>query len=331
LGPAFGTERPIRYDAGERPIFRRGVCRLSGLTGRRGIDGTTESISAEVQPQELAGSGEGNRFMDGTMSVSRRRFFGLAAAGLGLSATPLCWAAPSVADRLAPIRADHPLLPALKLAGDALQATERMEGYEATFIKNELIGRKLMSTQMFVKVRHAPFSVYMKFVTPHEGREVIYVEGQNDGKMLAHETGFASLVGTVTLLPTERRAMEENRHPITAFGLRNLAEGVFSKLLEDTKGDVATVNLFPQSKIGDIACKTIEVHYAKPTQNRPYQTARLYIEQATSLPIRIQNYAFAQRRNEQPALVEDYFYTAVKSNVVLVAQDFDVNNPRYGY
>ncbi len=267
------------------------------------------------------------------MSLSRRRFFGMAAAGLGLSATPSIWAAPAptVAERLASVRAENPLLPALQLVGEAVDATGRMDGYEATFIKNELIGRKLLSSQMVVKVRHAPFSVYMKFVTPHDGREVIFVEGQNDGKLLAHETGFASLVGTVALQPSERRAMEENRHPITSFGLRNLAEGVFSKLLEDATTNAATVNLFPQSKIGEVACKTIEINYAKPTQTRQYQTARLYIEQATSLPIRIQNYTFAQRRNEQPALVEDYFYTAIKTNVALVAQDFDVNNPRYGY
>lgn len=267
------------------------------------------------------------------MSVSRRQFLGLATAGVALGSVSHAWAAPasSVAERLAAIRADHPLLPALKLAGESLEAVCRIEGYEATFIKNEMIGRKMLSTQMLVKVRHNPFSVYMKFVTPHEGREVIYVEGQNDGKILAHETGFASLIGTVALLPTERRAMEENRYPITGFGLKKLAEGVFENLLQDAAGEGPTVSFYPQARIGDIACRTMEVTYARPTENRPFQTSRLYIEQATSLPVRIQNYQFSSRRNEPAPLVEDYFYTAIKSNVAVVAQDFDVNNPRYGY
>ena len=39
---------------------------------------------------------------------------------------------------------------------------------------------------------HQPFSVYMKFLKPRAvaGREVIWVKGQNDNKLIAHEGGL---------------------------------------------------------------------------------------------------------------------------------------------
>lgn len=269
--------------------------------------------------------------MDGKMGISRRLFFGIAAAAVAGFPARNLFAGLNVAERLNHVLPDHPLLPALKISGEAYDAVARLDGYQAMFIKNELIGRQMVSSQMQVKVRHSPFSVYMKYVTPHDGREVIYVEGQNAGKMLCHETGFASLIGTLSLAPNDRRAMEENRYPITSFGMKNLAEGVFLALLADKTGEGATVNLFPKAKIGEVACRMLEVSYAQAAPGRIFQACRLYLEAATSLPVRIQNYAFPQRRNEQPMLVEDYFYTGIKTNVPIVAMDFDVNNPRYNY
>lgn len=265
------------------------------------------------------------------MAISRRAFLGAATAAVCSLPTRPIWAAPTIAEQIAVVPETHPFLPAMKMAAEAYEAVSRLEGYEATFIKNELIGRQMLSSQCTVKVRHNPFSVYMKYVTPHEGREVIYVDGQNNGNMLAHETGFASLIGTVTVAPTDRRALDENRYPITSFGMKNMAHGVLVALLGDKTGEGGTVNLFPKAKIGDVACRAIEMSYAKPAPGRMFQSCRLYLEATTSLPIRIQNYTFPQRRNEAPQLVEDYFYTAVKTNVALVAQDFDVNNPRYNY
>jgi hypothetical protein len=269
--------------------------------------------------------------MDVAPYVTRRRFLGLTAAAAAMLASQRARSEATSIERLADVPTDHALLPALKLVGESLDAISKFDGYEATFIKNELIGRKMLSSQMQIKVRHAPFSVYMKYIVPHAGREVIFVEGQNGGNLLAHETGFASLIGTLSLAPTDRKVMEENRYPITQFGMKKLAQEVFDHLLLDVKSTGVSVNLFPQSKIGEVACKTLEVNYATPTAVRTFQSARIYIETATSLPIRIQNYAFPARRNEQPALVEDYFYTAIKPNAQLLAADFDINNPKYGF
>ena len=41
-----------------------------------------------------------------------------------------------------------------------------------------------------MKVRHEPFSVYMWFLKPFQGREVLYVDGQNNNEMVVLEAGL---------------------------------------------------------------------------------------------------------------------------------------------
>ena len=69
---------------------------------------------------------------------------------------------------------------------------------------------------------HQPFSVYMAFLKPYRGREVVYVDGQNDGKMVVLEAGFKRLLGKMNLDPNGTLAMNGQKHPITDVGIRNL-------------------------------------------------------------------------------------------------------------
>ena len=72
-----------------------------------------------------------------------------------------------------------------------------------------------------VKVRHRPFSVYVKFLGPAElkGREAIYIEGANDGNLMAHGTGIERVVGTLNLEPDSPLAMKGQRYPLTKIGV----------------------------------------------------------------------------------------------------------------
>ena len=95
---------------------------------------------------------------------------------------------------------DHPLKPCVDRAEASLQAISTVKDYSAVLFKTEMVQNKLVSHNMVTKIRHEPFSVYLKYEQPYAGREVIYVDGQNKGKLLAHDTGLRSLAGTVTLL-----------------------------------------------------------------------------------------------------------------------------------
>lgn len=225
----------------------------------------------------------------------------------------------------------HPLIPALKAALVASDAAKALKDYEAILTKTELVGRQTITTRLQVKVRHTPFSVYVKYLEPHAGREAIYVTGRNDGKLMVHDTGLASLAGTLSLDPTGSTAMVDNRYPVTMIGLQSLVDTVMNQWIGLTKSSGVTVNNYPNAKIGDQTCRGIETVLAEAVNTNSFQTTRLYLDQATQLPLRVQQYAFPTRRGQKPVLVEDYLYQNVRTNIGLAEIDFDTRNPRYGY
>ena len=78
----------------------------------------------------------------------------------------------------------------IQILEKGLEFLSKTPHYTAQFVKKELVNGELLDEQeMEMKVRHAPFSVYLKWVTGEAGREVLYVEGQNDGRMKAHPGG----------------------------------------------------------------------------------------------------------------------------------------------
>ena len=93
--------------------------------------------------------------------------------------------------------AAHPLDPALTMASKGLEFSEKsVRDYTATLVKRERVDGELQPYEyIYLKVRNpkpqVPFSVYMYFLKPAEakGREVIYVDGRDENKMLVHEGG----------------------------------------------------------------------------------------------------------------------------------------------
>ncbi len=227
----------------------------------------------------------------------------------------------------------HSLIPALRAALLAKDAVQALADYETVFTKTEMVSRQTLTTRMLLKVRHAPFSIYLKYLDPHAGREAIYVTGQNNNQVVVHDTGLAALVGTLSLDPTSSTAMDGNRHPITQAGMLKLVETVMGQWLEYAQKNVSgmTVNHFPNAKMGDQSCQTIEAILAQPVGANSYQTTRLYMDAASKLPVRVQQYAFPTRRGQKPVLVEDYLFQNIRANLSLADIDFDPHNPRYGY
>ncbi len=269
-----------------------------------------------------------------SLSVSRRRFMGRAlAAGLALPILGRMAAAEvKVAARItAETGGAHVLTPAFKLAVSGLEALNAVKDYEALFIRKELVGGVLVNSQIALKLRHDPFSVYLKFIEPNAGREVIYVDGKNDGKLLVHETGFASLAGTLSLDPKGSLAMNGNRYPVTMIGLRTMTETVIDKWLAVKNEKDTKVNVYPNATVGDLSCKVVETVLAKPVDGIPQQTCRLYLEKATGYPVRVQSLAFPAKEGDKAETVEDYFYSKLKTNIQLTDKDFDVANPAYGF
>jgi len=73
---------------------------------------------------------------------------------------------------------EHPLTPVLRWAQQGLPAIESLKDYSAVLVRRERVRGQLSGYEyMFVKIRHAPFSVYGRFQSPAsvKGQEVIYI------------------------------------------------------------------------------------------------------------------------------------------------------------
>jgi hypothetical protein len=230
----------------------------------------------------------------------------------------------------------HPLEPALELANRGLaQLRTTIKDYSATVVKRERIDGKLGEHQyIFAKIRHEPFSVYLYFLAPDEvkGQEVIYVEGRNDGNMLAHAgSGVRAMVGTVSLKPNGAMAMQGNRYAITEIGVENLAKRLVEVAEHDKQFGECDVQFFPKAKVNGRICTCIQVVHPVPRRNFRFHLARVFIDDELLIPIRYEAYDWPHEEGGQPVLMEEYTYMNVKINNGFTDADFDPKNTAYKF
>jgi len=229
---------------------------------------------------------------------------------------------------------EHPLMPTLRWAYDGLRDVEAIEDYSAVLVKRERIGGEVGDYQkMFIKVRHRPFSVYLHFLSPANLREqeVIYVEGQNEGKMWARGTGVRSVFGTVSLQPDGVLAMQGNRYPITEIGILNLVRRLIEVAEADTKYGECEVKYYQGAKVGDRVTTCIEVVHPVPRRNFRFHLARVFVDDELNIPIRYESYSWPTTPGGAPELIEEYTYLDLKLNVGFTDADFDIRNPNYRF
>ena len=226
---------------------------------------------------------------------------------------------------------DHPLEGALKLAEESRKSLDEVKDYSALFSKREMLNGRLLSQTMDLKIREKPFSVYLKFVEPHTGREVIYVDGANQGKFLVHEEGVKAIAGTVALSPTSADAMAENKYPVTRLGMRKLLDAIIAQWEEDVKHDDTKVKFFPNAKLGEMQCTAIESTHPEAQPEFKFKMTRLFIDKETNLPVRVEQYGWPAQADQKPPLVEEYTYSKIKVNPKLTDEDFSTKNPKYRF
>jgi hypothetical protein len=227
---------------------------------------------------------------------------------------------------------EHPLKPAIRVAQTCLDTLEHVDDYECHLTKRELINGRLNTQVMHMRFREKPFSLYCKFGEPYAGREVLYVAGQNDGMMLAHEgSGVRSLFGTVSIPLNGPEATKENRHPLTDAGLRNMVRLMIRQWeLESEFGEIS-VQYYPDARLGDTPCRVIESSHPQPRRQFAFHLQRLYIHAETNLPIRVENYGWPSQPGAQPPLIEEYTYRNIRTNVGFTDRHFDRNCPDYNF
>lgn len=234
---------------------------------------------------------------------------------------------------------DHPLRPVLRTASSSYRACRSgVKDYTCIMVRQERVSGRLGPHEfIYAKVRHrrvdgdrvvVPFSVYLKFLKPTsvKGREVLFVEGENDGEMFARRGGTRFAFVTKRLDPTSRLAMSGNRYPVTEFGVENLLYRLIDTARKDLGSD-CKVNYLEGAKVNGRPVSGIVVTHTNPDHTR-YQQARIFIDQELDLPIHYEAYGWAPEGRDPP-LLEKYTYTDLKLNVGLTDADFSADNPQY--
>jgi hypothetical protein len=217
--------------------------------------------------------------------------------------------------------------------------TSGINDYTAVLRKREAMNGRLGDFEtMKIKVRNPratanlnqPFSVYMKFLKPSAGREVIYVEGQNDGNMLVYEPGIAGFK-THALKPDGMLAMRNNRHPVYEAGLENLVKKLVDVAERDRAAGMCEVSIVEGAAINGRKCTMIEVIHKDKRAPFDFYRAQVFIDDEMQVPVRYASYDWPTQEGGEAPLIEEYTYVNINLNVGLKDKDFDPSNSEYHF
>ncbi len=263
----------------------------------------------------------------------------LAAASVAAGISALVYGAQAATSRRPLGAGPQPLLRAVHLARTVHEHIQRdIRDYTCLFVKRERICGKLTGYQyMRAAIRHertegdkvvVPFSVHLHFLGPARlrDREVVYVAGENLGKLIARKGGTPFSFVTLSLDPLNAAAMRDNRYPITEIGIENLLRRLVEMGEEELARRVPAlpcrVDFFSDASVNGRRCTTIQVTRPQRANDIHFFQARVYLDDELQVPIRYEAYDLAEGQTGTPRLVEEYTYLDMRLNVGLTDADF---------
>lgn len=238
-----------------------------------------------------------------------------------------------------------PLDRALDIARVGLaNSRSKIVDYTAVLVKRERIDGVLGQHEfMSAKVRNRkiadgklvqPLSVYLSFLKPSsvQGREVIYVENQNDGNLVAHEGGFKGrFLPTVTIPPNGMLAMRGQRYPISEVGIENLIVKLIERGEQARQFADVQCDFRKNARLKDRVCTVLEVTQPTKHPQLEFFKAQVFIDDELNVPVRYIAYDWPVREGNPLEVLEEYNYLDLKVNVGLTDADFDPRNAAYNF
>ena len=226
-----------------------------------------------------------------------------------------------------PKRGEHPLDRAIAMATSALENIDKnIPGYRCRFVKIERIDGKLGEYSiMDMRVRHKPFSVYLKFRTPEKekGQQALFVKGKNDDKLLAKPPGLLGFK-THKLDPLSALAMKGQKYPITDAGIRNLTLRLLEVARHDRRSSETEVKYYANAKVDGRVCNVIEVIHPIRRDTFLFHKAQVFVDKELNIPIRYAAYGWPPKKGAEAPLDEEYTYLDFKVDDKLTDADFTI-------
>ncbi len=208
---------------------------------------------------------------------------------------------------------DHIAL--LEMAVERYDRTIR--DYSGTFIKQERIKGELGPVQVIAfKFRQEPFSLFMEWKeNPLGADRLLYVEGQNDDKMLVHPTGLLKWLKCLKLSSNGKQARKSTLRPCEKFGFRrNMLEALKVYRLAKKNAELTIKSWGPETIDGR---EYLILERTLP-EKKGYPTARLVVrlDMEYILPVQITCYDW------EGNLISRYTFGDLKFNTNLTDRDF---------
>jgi hypothetical protein len=288
------------------------------------------------------------------MNIKRRQFIGLFGSLAAVSSHSLFAEEPTLVEpvhRVANAAASieptpvPPINRALDIARSGLVGCQKnLNDYTALLVKRERIDGVLGTHEFaMAKIRNRkvvdgkvvqPLSVYLNFLKPStvKGREVIYVEGQNGGNIIAHEGGFkGKFLPTVTIPPDGMLAMRGQRYPISEIGIENLIQKLIERGERAAQAPDVQCEFRKNARVKDRTCTVLQVTQPTKLPSSDFYQAQVFMDDDLNIPIRYIAYDWPVQEGVSPQVIEEYNYLNVKVNVGLTDSDFDPKNPAYDF
>jgi hypothetical protein len=168
-----------------------------------------------------------------------------------------------------------------------------------------------------------PLSIYLQFLGPARvaGRQVLFVEGQNEGKLLVRNGGKHFDYVTVQVDPDSENTRRESLVPITETGFNRVLNHMIDVLERhrhaDPEGTNTKVARVPGVKINKRPSTMIKIEHATQQKGLEFHLANVYTDDELRVPVRVEYYDWPKYDGQQPPLIAEYTYTNLKLNANL--------------
>lgn len=232
----------------------------------------------------------------------------------------------------------------LELLEKGYESFRKVPHYTVNFLRQERIEGNLHEPEEIqLKVRHEPFSVYMHWESSDRGRELLYVDGEHDGKMMIRLGGIKGrFMPPISLDPSGSIASERSRYPVTQAGILE----TMKILIRDRKqnldeNDSVRVDFVENRKCNDRDCYYFCIEFLNPAESETYRKSIQFIDREWNIPICLQNFTWPEESEPHPGedavslddatLIEYYSYSNLDTELKLGDADFDRSNPEYRF
>lgn len=184
-------------------------------------------------------------------------------------------------------------------------------------------GRILNDQNILVKYKK-PAHYYFRWKEGRfKGREVIYVAGQNNDKIVAHTGGLFRLF-TFHLDPEGHEAMRRNHHSLRESGMEKIMTIIESNYYRSKQTGLGEIQLLGENSIDG---RNVWVIHCEFPENRDFYAHKiiLYIDKELKLPVKVTVFDW------DDLLFEEYCFRDLQINTGIGEKEFDPENPGYNF